>query len=51
MTQKAAVNFCENKLQVPAHMLEIDSVEENAAIQAEIFRGPANNIWLGITNP
>ena len=51
MTQKAAVNFCENELQVPAHLLEVDTVEENAAIQAEIFRDRANSIWLGITNP
>ena len=50
MTQKAAVNFCENELQVRAHLLEVDTVEENAAIQAEILRRPAN-VWLGITNP
>ena len=38
MTQKAAFNFCENDLQVPAQLLEIDTVEENKAIQAEIKR-------------
>ena len=33
MTQKAALNFCENDLRVPAHLLEIDTGEENISLK------------------
>ena len=52
MTQKEALNFCKNDLQVPAHLVEINSVEENNAIQAEINRREDNDdhifVWFGI---
>ena len=50
MAQKAAVNFCENEVKVPAHLIEINSAEENKAIQAEMNRRPAIYVWLGITD-
>ena len=48
MTQKEAVNFCENEVEVPAHLVEINSAEENKAVQAEMNRRPATYVWLGI---
>ena len=35
MTQKEAVSFCESKQEVPAHLVEVDSQEENQAIHNE----------------
>ena len=35
MTQEEAVSFCKNEQEVPAHLIEMDSEEENEAIHAE----------------
>ena len=54
MTQGEARNFCENELQIPAHLVEIDSEEENNAIFNEIirrgFKEKKIDVWLGITD-
>merc|ERR1712210_272999 len=54
MTQIEAKKFCEEEQQVPAHLVEIDSAEENRAIVAEIkrrnFVQRKTNFWLGITD-
>ena len=50
MTQKAALNYCENELKAPARLVEINSVEENNAIQTEMNRRGAIHVWLGITD-
>jgi len=54
MTQSEAKKFCEEEQQVPAHLVEIDSAEENNAILAEIQRrDPLSrkiDFWLGITD-
>merc|ERR1719264_293530 len=51
MTQIEAKKFCEEEQQVPAHLVEIDSAEENRAIIDEIIRRNWNfNFWLGITD-
>ena len=57
MTQKEAVSLCENEQEVPAHLIEMDSGEENEAIHAEdMCRRKTyqqyNKIryWLGIKN-
>ena len=50
MTQSEAKKFCEEEQEVPAHLIEIDSVEENNAIQAEMNRRGAIHVWLGITD-
>merc|ERR1712037_1057615 len=54
MTQSEAKKFCEEEQQVPAHLVEIDSAEENLAIVAEIkrrnFLSRKINFWLGITD-
>ena len=41
MTQKEAVSFCENEQEVPAHLIEVDSQEENQAIHCEDERREA----------
>ena len=38
MTQKEAVSFCESEQEVPAHLIEVDSQEENQAIHNEDVR-------------
>merc|ERR1712062_231920 len=50
MTQSEAKKFCEEEQEVPAHLIEIDSVEENNAIQAEMNRRGAIHVWFGITD-
>merc|ERR1711953_1657304 len=35
MTQSEAKKFCKEEQEVPAHLVEIDSAEENGAIDAE----------------
>ena len=56
MTQSEAKKFCEEEQEVPAHLVEIDSAEENRAILAEIHRqnfvSRVNFVyfWLGITD-
>ena len=35
MTQEEAASFCKNEQEVPAHLIEMDSEEENEAIHAE----------------
>merc|ERR1712020_40311 len=54
MTQSDAKKFCEEEQEVPAHLVEIDSLEENRAINAEMkrqnFYSPKINFWLGITD-
>jgi len=57
MTQSEAKKFCEGEQgdqEVPAHLVEIDSVEENRAIIAEIqrrdFFSRKIEFWLGITD-
>ena len=54
MTQGEARNFCENDLQTPAHLVEIDSEEENNAIFTEIirrgFKEKKIEFWIGITD-
>ena len=53
MTQKEAVSFCENEQEVPAHLIEVDSQEENQAIHCEDKRRAARGYkkvryWMGI---
>merc|ERR1712110_1271979 len=54
MTQSEAKKFCEEEQEVPAHLVEIDSAEENRAITAEIKRRNFDSrkieFWLGITD-
>ena len=58
MTQSEAKKFCEEEQQVPAHLVEIDSAEENRAIIGEIktldkrqnFLSRGIEFWLGITD-
>ena len=54
MTQSEAKKFCEEEQEVPAHLVEIDSLEENRAIIAEIqrrnFFSQKIEFWLGITD-
>ena len=54
MTQSEAKKFCEEEQEVPAHLVEIDSAEENRAIIAEIqrqyFVRRKIEFWLGITD-
>ena len=54
MTQIEAKAFCEEEQQVPAHLVEIDSLEENRAINAEMLRqnfySRKINFWLGIND-
>merc|ERR1719188_2733432 len=54
MTQSEAKKFCEEEQEVPAHLVEIDSAEENRAIIAEIqrrnFFSRKIEFWLGITD-
>jgi hypothetical protein len=54
LTQSEAKKFCEEEQQVPAHLVEIDSAEENIAILAEIHRqnfvSRGIYFWLGITD-
>merc|ERR1712088_1178603 len=54
MTQSEAKKFCEEEQEVPAHLVEIDSAEENRAIIAEIKRSNFDlrqiEFWLGITD-
>jgi len=54
MTQIEAKKFCEEEQQVPAHLVEIDSAEENRAIVAELkrrnFFSRKINFWLGIND-
>ena len=55
MTQKEAVSFCESEQEVPAHLIEVDSQEENEAIHAEDVRRKETcrgykktRYWMGI---
>merc|ERR1719264_861495 len=51
LTQSEAKKFCEEQQEVPAHLVEIDSAEENIAILAEIQRQNFGTyFWLGITD-
>ena len=54
MTQSEAKKFCEEEQEVPARLVEIDSMEENRAIVAEIqqrdFFSRKIEFWLGITD-
>ena len=57
MTQKEAVSFCKNEQEVPAHLIEMDSEEENEAIHAEdmcrrkTYQQYENvRYWLGFRN-
>merc|ERR1712113_719448 len=54
MTQSEAKKFCEEEQGIPAHLVEIDSMEENRAIIAEIqqrdFFSRKIKFWLGITD-
>ena len=54
MTQSEAKKFCEEEQEVPAHLVEIDSLEENRAINAEMLRqnfySRKINFWLGIND-
>ena len=54
MTQSEAKKFCEEEQEVPAHLVEIDSAEENRAIIAEMQRQNSFsrkiNFWLGIND-
>ena len=54
LTQSEAKKFCEEEQQVPAHLVEIDSAEENRAIIDEIkrrdFFSRKIEFWLGITD-
>merc|ERR1712203_625484 len=54
MTQSEAKKFCEEEQEVPAHLVEIDSLEENRAINAEMkrqnFYSRKINFWLGIND-
>ena len=55
MTQKEAVSFCESEQEVPAHLIEVDSQEENQAIHNEDVRREKKcrvykkiRYWMGI---
>ena len=55
MTQKEAVSFCESEQKVPAHLIEVDSQEENQAIHNEDVRREKTcsgykktRYWMGI---
>merc|ERR1712203_263420 len=51
MTRSEAKKFCEEEQGVPAHLVEIDSAEENRAIIAEMQRRNSFSqkiSWLGI---
>merc|ERR1712077_313 len=54
MTQSEARKFCEEEQLVPSHLVEIDSLEENRAINAEMkrqnFYSRKINFWLGIND-
>merc|ERR1712179_437530 len=54
MSQSEAKKFCEEEQQVPAHLVVIDSAEENRAIVAEIdrrnFVSRGIKFWQGITD-
>ena len=54
MTHSEARNFCENELEIPAHLVEIDSEEENGAIFTEYirqgFKDKKIDVWLGISD-
>jgi len=54
MTQSEAKKFCEEEQEFPARLIEIDSAEENRAINAEMQRqntfSRKINFWLGITD-
>merc|ERR1712154_46573 len=54
MGQSEAKKFCEEEQEVPARLVEIDSMEENRAIIAEIqqrdFFSRKIEFWLGITD-
>ena len=57
MTQKEAVSFCKNEQEVPAHLIEMDSEEENEAIHTEdmcrrkTYQQYENvRYWLGFRN-
>ena len=57
MTQEEAVSFCKNEQEVPAHLIEMDSEEENEAIHAEdmcrrkTYQQYENvRYWLGFRN-
>ena len=55
MTQKEAVSVCESEQEVPAHLIEVDSQEENQAIHNEDVRREKTcsgykktRYWMGI---
>ena len=54
MTQIEAVSFCESEQEVPAHLIEVDSQEENQAIFNEEERRKTcrgyrkTRYWMGI---
>ena len=52
MTQKEAASFCESEQEVPAHLIEVDSQEENQAIHNEeecrFNLGYKIRYWMGI---
>ena len=52
MTQIEAVSFCESEQEVPAHLIEVDSQEENQAIHNEeecrFNLGYKIRYWMGI---
>ena len=54
MTQKEAASFCESEQEVPAHLIEVDSQEENQAIYNEEERRKTcrgyrkTRYWMGI---
>ena len=57
MTQEEAVSFCKNEQEVPAHLIEMDSEEENEAIHTEdmcrrkTYQQYENvRYWLGFRN-
>jgi len=54
LTQSEAKKFCEEEQEVQAHLVEIDSAEENRAIIAEMqrrnFESRKIEFWLGITD-
>ena len=54
LTQSEAVKFCRDEQEMPAHLVEIESAEENDAITAEIkrrnFVSRKIEFWLGITD-
>merc|ERR1719222_1658176 len=51
MRQSEAKKFCEEEQQVPSHLIEIDSAEENRAVVAEMKRQNfLLAFWLGIND-